>query len=292
MLKAKEIRKKIAVMLDLEGTIDGINDEKASHFIKQIEKIRKKMKSDVAILSISTHYPQEDKIKKPLEILSRNLEGKVEIGTSFYYGGIYDFQSGKAYKKEFGFNKDKIATFEKYYVDENTKWFAIIDDGIEKEIYQKYKNKYPMVLLSPTKRKEEEQKDNFMSYSTQTKAFSGVIEMLDLYLENIKDMSPEEILKRQKEMMIHISSWGLKEKIRKKEYAYIRRYFEEGLADNGDYETTLFWLGHIEEESLTQEELEEIKRILEIIISEREKKKIDPAPVKSLQKRLLQKKQN
>jgi len=66
-----EIPKTIAVMLDLDGTCDYIDDEKAKIFIAQLDILRKKFGADIATISISTHYNNSDRMQEVLEIFSQ-----------------------------------------------------------------------------------------------------------------------------------------------------------------------------------------------------------------------------
>lgn len=241
-----EIPKTIAIMLDLDGTCDFLNDEKAKIFIEQIDILRKKFEAKAATISISTHYDNSDKIEEVLEILSRNLSSCIKIGINFFYGGIYDYEKKEEIPQEYSFNRDKVKTFNSYYVNSigmNNRWFAIIDDNIPDDTYKKYKNNHPMLLCRPSQRNEESSsKNNFMSIATTTKGIDGVIETLDLYIESIRFLSPTQIMEMQRNMITHLSCWDLTEKIRNRDYAFLERYFKEGFADESDYIDSLNWL--------------------------------------------------
>lgn len=94
------IPKTIAVMLDLDGTTDFIDDEKAKLFMKQLEIIRRKFGAKLATISISTHYRDSSRMKDTLDILARNLSKNIKLGISFYYGGIYDYDKKKGYSSK------------------------------------------------------------------------------------------------------------------------------------------------------------------------------------------------
>lgn len=200
-----EIPKTIAVMLDLDGTCDSINDEKAKIFIAQLEILRKKFQAKLATISISTRYDNSDKMQEVLEILSRNLSNYVKLGINFFYGGIYDYDKKEEVSQAYGFNRNKVKTFVSYYVDSigmNNQWFAIIDDVISDDIYSKYKNSHPMLVCRPSQHDEGSlSKNNFMSVSTTTKGIDGVIEILDLYIESIRYLSPIRIMEIQRNMI-------------------------------------------------------------------------------------------
>ncbi len=241
-----EIPKTIAIMIDLDGTCDFINDEKAKIFIAQLDILRKKFEAKIATISISTHYDNSDKMQEVLEILSRNLSSCIKIGINFFYGGIYDFDKKEEISQEYSFNRDKVKTFDSYYVNSigmDNQWFAIIDDSIPDDTYNKYKNSHPMLVCRPSQHDEESlSKNNFMSMSTTTKGFDGIIETLGLYIDAIKYLSPKQIIEAQRSMITHLSSWDLTEKIRNRDYAFLERYFREGFADEADYRDSLNWL--------------------------------------------------
>ena len=56
-------------MLDLDGTSDFINDEKAKIFINQLNTLRLKFGASHATICISTHYDNPDKMIEVLDIL-------------------------------------------------------------------------------------------------------------------------------------------------------------------------------------------------------------------------------
>lgn len=288
-----EIPKSIAVMLDIGGTCDFINDEKAKKFINQLDILRKKFGAATATISISTHYGDSEKIKELLEILVPNLVENVKIGLNFFYGGIYDYDKKEDILKGYSFNSDKVSTFASYYVNSsevNNEWFAIIDDSIDDDTYKRYKQERPMLVCKPTQFGEETlSKNNFMSISTSTMGIDGVIELLDTYINSIKSLTPIQIMETQKNMMTHLSSWDLIEIIREHNYAFLERYFKEGYADEADYKDSLNWIVFTSNDSkLTRDELTHLRSVLEIM-TEHFKNKNETESIESilsLQKKL------
>lgn len=262
-----KVPKTIAIMLDLDGTCDFIDEEKAKTFISQVEWLREKFEADEATISISTHYTDSVEMRNVLNILSSNLSDGIKIGLSFYFGGIYDYNENRDYLKEYGFNRDKVATFDHYYVNEKSvdnQWFAIIDDGISDEIYKRYQNKHPMLVCRPTQYdKSDLSKNNFMNIATTTKGIDGVIESLNLYINSIKNLSLKEILEVQKNMIVHLSTWHLIEKAIASDYDFLEKYFKAEVADEDDY------LGVLEYLSLSVSRMksrEEVMYLREIFI--------------------------
>lgn len=266
-----KIPKTIAIMLDLDGTSDFINDETAKKFINQLNTLRIKFGASEATICISTHYDNPNKMIEVLDILSRNLNKHTQIGINFFYGGKYDYAKKESIPEEYGFNRDKVKTFYRYYVSalgKDNKWFAIIDDSIPQDTYRQFQNSHPMLVARPSQFFEESiSKNNFMSISTTTKGFAGVIEVLDLYINSIKKLSPSKIMKMQRNMMTHLSSIELVDKISKRDYAFLERYFKEGFADEFDYDDFLFWLTTTTNNNvnLSKDELIHLNEILSLI---------------------------
>lgn len=243
----QKIDKTIAVMLDLDGTCDNIDDIKASVFISQLEVLRKKFGTDYCTISISTHANNPNKIIGVLDILSRNLIENIRIGTSFYYGGRYHYDTKSDIGVNPNFNHKKVDTFVAWYVNNlplesdsfKNQWFAIVDDCIADYTYKEFQNKHPMLLARPSQRYLESYSNNFMSIATTTDGFDGVIEIFDNYINSIKNLSKNEILDKQKNMINHLSVWELMNKITDGDYNYVERYFKEGYADFDDYRRSL-----------------------------------------------------
>lgn len=268
------IKKTIAIMLDLDGTIDNIDERKATVFITQLELLRKKFKADICLISISTHYSNARKIEPVLDILSRCLLKNIEIGTCFYYGGTYNYQTKKEEPKETNFNGRKVDTFASYYINNpftNNLWSAFIDDNLPNDAYKEYKDNHPVLIARPSKEKKDY--TNFMDLKTTTKGFDGVIELLDTYIESVKGQNINQIMNKQKMIMTHISSFELVNKIRNKEYQFLEKYFQEGFADDDDYKDTLTFIGFSTSKNTPSEnEIQNIQKILDIISKKVEEK--------------------
>lgn len=262
--------KTIAVMLDLEGTVDYLDDSKAKIFINQLDLLRKKFGAKKGIISISTFSTHPQKIKEAFDILSPHLIDSIEIGTSFYYSGVYDYAKDMGTFKEYGFNLDKVKTFTSYYVNNSevcNQWFALIDDTIPDYVYKEYQNRHPMLVLRPSQRETGNLKNNFMSISTTTQGFDGVIEGLNTYIESIRDFTPSQILETQKNMITYLSRHELIRKFWNREYAFLERYFSEGFADESNYNDMLDNLIYIDElQGLSMEELLHIREILRFVV--------------------------
>lgn len=265
----QEKKKTIAIMLDIANTSNNINDDKAQVFMKQVEYLRRKFDADVATISISTHFSDSKEIKYILSVLERNLTENIKIGISFFMGGTYDLESDQEDKYYSDFNKDKVDTFDKYYITNpelDTKWFAIIDDNLASSMYKKYQYKYPMLSIRPSIGNVIN--NSMMKYDTETYAFDGVIEGMEQYIHSIEDLSVEDILIEQKNFVEPISqSISIITKIKEHDYAYIERYFKEGYATDKDYYDVIRWKNYLYySNAITKEEYTSLMNILNILL--------------------------
>lgn len=267
-------QERIVVMLDLDGTTNNIDDEKAIIFINQLESIRKKFFADKGIICISTHEGNTSTMRKVLDIISRNLPNTIEIGKCFFFGGVYDFHKDEFEIKGFGFNSNKIETFDSYYNYSNdNKWIGIIDDGISEEVFKRYQYKQPMLLCRPYQAECEKANDNFMSKSSAIKGIDGVIECMNSYIKSIEKMTPQMILRKQQEMIYHLHGYELNEKTRNREYAFLIQYFTSVFADFANYKDTVTWLGLTAfKQDLTKDELKNIKELIRLFEKEYQSK--------------------
>lgn len=137
-----------------------------------------------------SHYNDPNKIIGVLDILSRNLNKHTKIGINFFYGGKYNYDKKESITEDYSFNRDKVKTFYSYYVSalgKDNKFFAIIDDNISQDTYIQFQNSHPMLVCRPSQHNEKSiSKNNFMSISTTTKGFDGVIEVFDLYINSTR----------------------------------------------------------------------------------------------------------
>ena len=260
--------KTIAVMLDLDGTTDFIDNEKIRIFLNQLKYLKKKFNADYGTISISTHHRDADEMIDVLNLLAEELPKTIKIGDNFYYGGIYDYNQKLSIPKEHKFNTNKVNTFDTYYVNNqnvNNQWFAIIDDNVGENTYMKYQNNHPMLACRPSQQYYNSKKDCLMNLSTSTKGFDGVLELLDKYIRLIKELSPTQILDAQKNMIMHLSSSDLTNKIMDRDYSFIYRYFSEGYADRLDYGNVLTMLIFDNKNKIiTKDEMLELRNILQL----------------------------
>lgn len=262
----EEVRlpRKISVMLDLDGTTDNIDDWKAKIFFEQLEFIRKKFEADYGTVSISTHYRSGKVMDNVLEVVERNLPEEFRIGLNFFYEGTYSYPDQVEIIRHPEFNANKVETFIRFSESSETinRWMAIIDDSLDEETYKKYQNKRRMFFCRPSQDEDSLVKNNFMSIASCKKGFDGVIEGLAQYIENIRDLSPDQIKYKQESMITHLSSFELMNKIRNHDYLYLIRYFSEGYADEDDYNDALKYFLRFDKEDINDTMLEVVDIIL------------------------------
>lgn len=179
----------LAVMLDIQETCDGIDNNKAKIFIAQLEKIKRKYKAKEIIISVITQEEKTPREQVVLNILSRNLKKGIKIEPREINTDSYN---------------DKIQFFEDNYIhniEKNTVWFALIDTKIKANIYKKYQYNRAMLVCMPSQ--EKTAKYNIMSISTTTPGFTGVLESIDKYIEQVRYFSPFQILDYQRNGTIY-----------------------------------------------------------------------------------------
>lgn len=193
-----ENNKNIAIMLDIGGTSSKIDDFSAKILINDLEYLRQKFGASNVIISLSTLYGSINIMNRALQVLSRNLIDNVCVGLCFYANGFYNYYNDEAKFMAWNFNGDKVATFDNYVIkDSDNVWFAVFDDTMNPNIYKRYQNEHIMLMGCPSSRESLIEVNNFMRRATVTKDIEGVIEILEDYINDIKDMSLDEILTTQ-----------------------------------------------------------------------------------------------
>lgn len=270
MEQEKRKLKTISVMLDASGTSGFIDDKSAQIFVRQLEVLRVQFGADIGTISISTSYNNPNKIRYILDTIARNLTKNIIIGTSFLEWETYDYQKNTTTRQEYGFNSDKVATFDKYYIsnpDYDIQWIALIDDNLYDDVCYQYKETHPIFVCRPS---NPETKVNFMTYDTETKDFDGVIEGLNYYIETIKDMTREDILNYQKHLLSH---QDLKELIKNDDYILLKQFFGGGYANIEDCNEILeLFRRKYNWRKPTKEELQDFRDILDFVYTYYEEK--------------------
>ena len=234
------IPRSIAIMLDLEGTSNKITDEEAEIFMKQVETLRNQFGNANAYICISTHSSTSTHIKMVFDILNKYRNENIIFGTSFIYGGMYSYEYNSITPVDFRFNVNKVETFIEYYLENyklNIGWIALIDDSLNEDVHKSYQNIIPMVGLKPSGKKEDYY-NNFMYRTTDTDNFSGVIELMDEYIKDIKGMTLDDIIEEQRKMPRHLSSWELYQLLINYQFEEVIKYLNYGMADSDDYKNT------------------------------------------------------
>ncbi|MDE6292530.1 MAG: hypothetical protein K2L98_02485, partial [Bacilli bacterium] len=238
------IPKSIAIMLDLDGTSNRIDSTTAELFMKQVDTLRIQFGGEKAYICISTHAHGYEKIKYVMDELNAFAKEGIVLSRSFYYGGMYDYVTDSSFPMGIPFNMNKVETFQKTYIDNedlNVGWFALIDDGIAENVFKSYQFEKAMVALRPG-RVSPPKYNNFMYRSTSTDNFDGVVELMDEYIKDVKDMTRFDIIDKQIDMVTHLSSFEIHELIRERKFNRLIRYLKSDKTDEDDFECTYSYL--------------------------------------------------
>ncbi len=258
----------IVVMLDLQDTLNGIDDDKAKIFMNQLHKIRIKYCANKVIINLSSHMHSYEPLIKYLEILHRNLKPNIILDDATYLCGYYNYESGLDDFRGFGYNTKKTEVFEnKYFSQYKVLCHGLIDDSASTDYIKKFKDNRPVFIMRPSKTsKNELNRDNMMCYSTLTDGFDGVLECMDSYLATIKDIPAYDILRRQTEELIHLSAFEVRNLCISKNFDLVLRYVNEGKLDDDDYERVARELGwNLKKDDLSVDELVKIRKIIEAL---------------------------
>ncbi|MDE5888735.1 MAG: hypothetical protein K2H20_01820, partial [Bacilli bacterium] len=140
LLKNKR-EKVVAIMLDVQGTIDDINDEKAKIFMSQLHKLRIKYGASKVIINVSSHIYTPNGLIKYLEILHRNLIPNIILDDAAYLYGTYNYETGVDEVKSNNYNLRKTETFEnKYFSEYRVLCHGIMDDSVSFDYIKRFKD--------------------------------------------------------------------------------------------------------------------------------------------------------
>ena len=260
----------IAIMLDVQGTIDDIKEDTARIFMQQLQELRRKYKAEKVIINLSSHMSSKEGLIPYLEILHRTLSPNIILGTSFYLFGTYNYEKGEDVYKGLGYNLKKEEVFENCL--DSKKYdricMGLIDDSISPNYIAKFQHKEPIFIIRPSQKGEEKlQKDNLMCHSTQTKGFDGVLEGMDSYLHSIKDIPFEKIVEEQIRVLLPIDEEEVANLCDKRNFSLLYRYLMEREYTTYRYRLISFKLNKLFENGviLEKEELELINKIIQVL---------------------------
>lgn len=276
LLDLEKRKTAIAVMLDIQGTLDNIDDQKANLFIKQLHTLRMKYGTEKIIINLSSNIHSERGLIPFLEILQRNLLPNIILDDATYLFGTYNYESG--YKNEigWGYNLKKIDLFEAKYLDRSEYdiiGLGIIDDRADPSYIEKHKDNRPVFTIRPSQKDKESLKyDNLMCYSTETFGFDGVLECLDTYLKRLKDVPADKVVEEQQKELMHLGALEVRTLCIKKKFDLLYRFIKENKLDEEDYERVARELNYlIKEKNIEKNELNILKKLIEALIPHIEK---------------------
>lgn len=233
--------------------------------------MRKKFQAQKVILNVSSHLYVARPMIPYLEILHRNLLPNIILDDATYLYGTYRLETGEECEQAIQdgrpYNYNKTSVFkERYFHDYDLLWFAIIDDTVNPEYIQEYKEHRPMLLCRPSQRNEDDLKyDNFMCHSSLTEGFDGVLDCVDQYIKSIQLIRKENIIDTQRKMLVHLSAFQIFTLCHNKEYDLLLQYIIEGKLDSDDYEQIAIVLSS-QKDSLSQEELKDVRKVIQALV--------------------------
>lgn len=258
----------IAIMLDLQGTLDNMTDETAEIFMEQLTKLKTKFSAHKVLINISTHTDlPSSTLDKYMTILNRHLKPNIILDDATYLFGTYNFYTKECQpllNKQNNYNKTEI--FENRYLG-NPKydivWFGIVDDALNPNYFRKFQYHRPMAEFIPSLSNEDNKKyDNLMSISTFTKGFLGVIECFDTYLNSIKDIPSHSLEQAQKAILPYLDKSDITTLFYNRRYNDILASLIANKIDVKDYEDIMRELNlTLSMVEVTEEELSIIKDI-------------------------------
>lgn len=258
---------KIIILLDIERTLSNINETNVKIFLNQIHSLQIKFQAKEAIISISTHSDSIDEILPYLNLLNQNLLPNIKIGKAFFLNGTYDYNTEKTTYIEENYNIKKFETFQEVYLKKIPNFFAIIDDNVDTNIISKYKDKIPFVLCCPSKRGLCEN-NNLMFYNTNTYGIDGVIECLNNYLLNIKDLSKEKILEKQKNTYYQLNCIELYTLVLNKNWEELYNQISADVQNDIDYLNLYDFINYfLEQNKITETDKIYLEKITDKLIS-------------------------
>lgn len=263
----------IAIMLDLQGTLDEMTDETAQIFMEQLTKLRLKFNAQKVLINISTHIDiPSPTLEKYMTILANNLKPNIILDEATYLFGTYNFYTKECIplpSHKNNYNKTEI--FEKHYLEHpkyDIVWFGIVDDSINPNYFRKFQYHFLMAQFIPSLKQEENKKyDNLMSISSFTPGFLGVIECFNTYLNNIKNITYSKLAEAQKNMLPYLNKFDITLLFYNKRYNDILKYLKANKIDLEDYTDIMRELHlTLSMTEVTSQELKIIREIFNLVI--------------------------
>jgi len=234
-----------------------------------LERIRKNLEADFCTISMSTHYGDPFVAEETLDILYRYLTPEIKFGKHFYLYGEYDYETKECTTEDYMCNSNKITTFNNNIVEDDkteTIWVGIFDDRLSEDVYKHYYKDKGVLICRPSQDEYNLKYNSFVNRATMTKDCDGVVEVLGEYTRDIEGLSLEELLNNQQNMLMHLSSCDINDKVKNKEFIFLKRYLKEGYADDDDFKDILVKISiYLKNTNFTKEELEMLYEILKII---------------------------
>lgn len=258
----------IVLMFDLQGTLDNMDSDNIKVLMKQIDHLRIKFGADKARIFVSSHVYSPIPLKDYLKIFYDNLLPNIILDDATYYFGTFNYSKDECEQIRFGYNSNKLKTFMmRYFDDYDIKWFAIIDDSLNANVINMFKNDRAMMICRPSQKREDDlQFDNIACCSTMTYGFDGVLECLDSYLKKIMDLDTDEIMVEQKRVLTFLNFGELMMLFEEKKYELFFEYLEKDLIPDSFYRKIGLEIWQtLENNHFDYTDLVNIKKIMDLV---------------------------
>lgn len=254
----KHPKSKLVVMLDLQGTLNGLSDDKAKKFMEQLDFLCNKFRGSKVLLTLSSHVFDVSSMIQYLDIFHRNLKPNIEIAVSSFLGGTYDYQKKEITYQYFGYNFNKLDTFEQNFLDDDVVWFAIIDDQINFDCIRDFQKKRFMMFCRPSRLEGDLKEDNLLCCSSVYYGFDGVLDAMNKYIFNIQNLSVDISLENQVGLILSFKNFEIQKLLFNRAYDVLCFYIIHGMFDQNALEDVRFFLLNYDFSQLNDDEMRNI----------------------------------
>ena len=253
---------RIVVIFDVQGSLTGLDDEKAKKLNDYLHFLRVKYAVKEVAVSLVSRSHNYSELLNYMEILKRNFGKSIKLDNSHTVHMTINPDTLTAVGR-CAFDNPMI--FKSYYNDKITKWIGIFDNSYGTNILSDYKGDQPIVLFRPSCKHETDLKyDNAICYSTQTEGIDGVLETLQIYCDKLVNTSANSLTEEQKKCLVHPGSGMIQRLCKNRDYDMLIRYMTETKLFEGDYKIIMNHILSVGE-FISQEELIKLREIVTIV---------------------------
>lgn len=231
MVNHKKLRT-IPILLDVQGTLENMNNENIDTFMNQIKCLIQNFQADQAFLIISSLATDPNELIPYMNLLRKHLMPQILLENCYYLNGMIDAETNEVTEICSMYNYNKFLVFEETYLlnqEQNTPvMFLVADDEILNSAARKYQNQMPVCFLRASQVTEERlREDNLMIHSSFTKGFDGVVELLSQYLTHIQSLNCREVVKCQQTECFTLNYYEIIAALEEKNYDLILEHLKQ-----------------------------------------------------------------